>query len=207
MPAAGGISSAGARPRASVRHCSTSSRSDDAGADASTSRRDSERRDEHARWSAKKRPMPVFWCGWVSTRRTGNRSIPDVFLVPDSGRMRPDRRRSVVTCTKCGRMFTPPRMTPRGGRPRTRCDSCRSLHDRIAGPMWREHHGIGRLGSTGSSPPPEAAVVAGTTVVGGGEMHRSRCSPLPECAAVAARESRTTRARFHVLRNGACYAQ
>jgi 5-methylcytosine-specific restriction endonuclease McrA len=37
-------------------------------------------------------------------------------------------------CTRCG---TPFESEPTGGRPRTRCDSCRSSHARIDGTKWR----------------------------------------------------------------------
>lgn len=42
-----------------------------------------------------------------------------------------------VFCSKCGNPFTPPPASWRGGRPRTRCDNCRSHHARIDGKRWR----------------------------------------------------------------------
>ena len=41
-----------------------------------------------------------------------------------------------MTCTRCGTPFTAPSSSRQGGRPRTRCDGCRSNHDRIDGAMW-----------------------------------------------------------------------
>ncbi|MDR6862161.1 HNH endonuclease signature motif containing protein [Phycicoccus sp. 3266] len=42
-----------------------------------------------------------------------------------------------VLCSKCGNPFAPPRASWRGGRPRTRCDACRSNHAKIDGKRWR----------------------------------------------------------------------
>ena len=38
-------------------------------------------------------------------------------------------------CTQCGRAFT---ASPTGGRPRSRCDSCRTNHAKIDGARWRK---------------------------------------------------------------------
>ena len=40
------------------------------------------------------------------------------------------------TCTRCGAPFTAPSSSRQGGRPRSRCDGCRSNHDRIDGAVW-----------------------------------------------------------------------
>ena len=37
-------------------------------------------------------------------------------------------------CTSCGQRFT---SAPTGGRPRSRCDQCRTNHDKIDGKRWR----------------------------------------------------------------------
>jgi len=37
-------------------------------------------------------------------------------------------------CTQCGRLFT---ASATGGRPRSRCDSCRTNHAKIDGTRWR----------------------------------------------------------------------
>lgn len=39
-------------------------------------------------------------------------------------------------CTQCGAGFWAPRLT--GGRPRTRCDDCRTVHDNADGTAWRK---------------------------------------------------------------------
>lgn len=41
----------------------------------------------------------------------------------------------VTTCTVCGGLFS---SSPTGGRPRSRCDGCRSNHARINGTVWRK---------------------------------------------------------------------
>lgn len=38
-------------------------------------------------------------------------------------------------CSRCGQWFAT--VSGRGGRPRTRCEACRSNHDRIAGKRWK----------------------------------------------------------------------
>jgi 5-methylcytosine-specific restriction endonuclease McrA len=43
----------------------------------------------------------------------------------------------MTTCSSCGRQFLTPRQS-NGGRPRTRCDNCRSNQERIDGKKWRE---------------------------------------------------------------------
>jgi 5-methylcytosine-specific restriction protein A len=40
-------------------------------------------------------------------------------------------------CSKCGQLFTAPTHV-NGGRPRTRCDRCRTNHARIDGAKWRK---------------------------------------------------------------------
>jgi 5-methylcytosine-specific restriction endonuclease McrA len=40
------------------------------------------------------------------------------------------------TCTRCGASFAAP--SRRTGRPRSRCDECRTNHDRIGGTRWRK---------------------------------------------------------------------
>lgn len=40
-------------------------------------------------------------------------------------------------CTKCGNAFSAP-FQAQGGRPRTRCDDCRSNHAKIDGARWRK---------------------------------------------------------------------
>ena len=41
-------------------------------------------------------------------------------------------------CTRCGAPFTAPSSSRQGGRPRSRCDGCRSNHDRIDGATWNK---------------------------------------------------------------------
>jgi len=41
----------------------------------------------------------------------------------------------VTNCSKCGRPFSPPVVI--NGRPRTRCDNCRTNHAAIDGTEWR----------------------------------------------------------------------
>lgn len=38
-------------------------------------------------------------------------------------------------CNRCGAWFQT--LAGRGGRPRTRCDNCRTSHDKIAGKQWQ----------------------------------------------------------------------
>lgn len=41
-------------------------------------------------------------------------------------------------CSRCGRRFSPPPTQRKGGRPRTRCDACRSNQARNDGAEWRQ---------------------------------------------------------------------
>lgn len=43
-------------------------------------------------------------------------------------------RSAFVTCTQCGEVFS---ASPTGGRPRKRCDACRSAHAQLDGTRWR----------------------------------------------------------------------
>jgi 5-methylcytosine-specific restriction endonuclease McrA len=42
---------------------------------------------------------------------------------------------AMTACTLCGRWF---QANATGGRPRSRCESCRTNHDRVDGTVWRK---------------------------------------------------------------------
>lgn len=66
----------------------------------------------------------------LSTQDPKAISIPDVFPVTLHGSV------LMAACSSCGRPFWAPRR-PNGGRPRTKCDRCRTNHDKIDGVRWR----------------------------------------------------------------------